>query len=69
MEFEGDQQKEQKQRLQKKGLKERKRRKHAIQRYGFKVAQKRKYLHMSGHHIVDMHFTDTYTSTTTKDVE
>ena len=43
-------------------------RKRAIERQELEVAQKRKHLNVSGDRIVDIHFTDANTSTSTEDV-
>ncbi|XP_068670722.1 uncharacterized protein [Montipora foliosa] len=45
------------------------RRKRAIERQELEVAQKRKHLNVSGDRIVDLHFTEANTSTSTEDVE
>ena len=45
------------------------RRKRAIKRQELEVAEKRKHLNASGDRVVDIHFTETMTSTSTEDVE
>ena len=70
MEFKGDEQKEQKQRAsEERAERAKERRKRAIEREELEVAQKRKHLNVSGDRIVDIHFTEANTSTSTEDVE
>ena len=70
MEFKGDEQREQKQKAsEERAERAKERRKRAIERQELEVAQKRKNLDVSGDRIVDIHFTETNTSTSTEDVE
>ena len=70
MEFKGAEQKDQKQKAsEERAERAKERRKRAIERQELEVAQKRKHLNVSGDRIVDLHFTEANTSTSTEDVE
>ena len=70
MEFKGDEQKDQKQKAsEERAERAKERRKRTIERQELEVAQKRKHLNVSGDRIVDLHFTEAKTSTSTEDVE
>lgn len=70
MEFKGDEQKTKKQKSsEERAERAKERRKRAIGRQELEVAQKRKHLNVSGDRIVNIHFTEANTSTSTEDVE
>ena len=69
-EYKGNKQREKEQKAsEERAERAKERRKRAIERQELEVADKRKHLKATGDRVVDIHFTETITSTSTEDVE